>query len=434
MTINKLYLIGNGFDLAHGLKTSYRDFINWCCRKLDAELNKPNCNANFLFDLEDVTRLYNGNPSNYILKGEINDVSDFKKYFDSFKSQTAISLKCIIDDKGAYIIKRISKSNNFFFSMILDSPLDNWGGVEWYYYQKLKAVNDEGIVRLQQEFEIVKSKLQEYLSTQVARTYFKNLKCSIDGLIKFNILPNDIQKKLLNDIIANGDFSSYIAENYKEHPGSHESVARLDDEKIIEILEDDRNLQSRLLWNRGLDNNPLNPETILLLDFNYTSTVELYTDENQNIYMPTIKHLHIHGALKNDKKTIIFGYGDELDPFYKNLEDKNNNRYLLNSKSVGYIKTANYNKLLQFIEAEKYVVYILGHSCATSDRTLLNMIFENQNCISIYPYYHKINDTANDFDDIVMNISRCFNKKTLMRERVVDFSRCVSIDDIIDNE
>jgi len=27
--MNDLYLIGNGFDLAHGLKTSYNDFLLW---------------------------------------------------------------------------------------------------------------------------------------------------------------------------------------------------------------------------------------------------------------------------------------------------------------------------------------------------------------------------------------------------------------------
>ena len=27
--MNRIILIGNGFDLAHGLKTSYADFINW---------------------------------------------------------------------------------------------------------------------------------------------------------------------------------------------------------------------------------------------------------------------------------------------------------------------------------------------------------------------------------------------------------------------
>ena len=27
--MNRLILVGNGFDLAHGLKSSYADFINW---------------------------------------------------------------------------------------------------------------------------------------------------------------------------------------------------------------------------------------------------------------------------------------------------------------------------------------------------------------------------------------------------------------------
>ena len=27
--MNRLVIIGNGFDIAHGFKTSYMDFINW---------------------------------------------------------------------------------------------------------------------------------------------------------------------------------------------------------------------------------------------------------------------------------------------------------------------------------------------------------------------------------------------------------------------
>lgn len=27
--MNRLVIIGNGFDLAHGLKTGYKDFIDW---------------------------------------------------------------------------------------------------------------------------------------------------------------------------------------------------------------------------------------------------------------------------------------------------------------------------------------------------------------------------------------------------------------------
>ena len=35
--MNRLVIIGNGFDMAHGLKTSYMDFINWYWdRRVDA--------------------------------------------------------------------------------------------------------------------------------------------------------------------------------------------------------------------------------------------------------------------------------------------------------------------------------------------------------------------------------------------------------------
>ena len=32
--MNKLIIVGNGFDLAHGLKTSYKDFIEWYLEKI----------------------------------------------------------------------------------------------------------------------------------------------------------------------------------------------------------------------------------------------------------------------------------------------------------------------------------------------------------------------------------------------------------------
>ena len=31
MNMNRIVLIGNGFDLAHGLPTSYQQFVRWYC-------------------------------------------------------------------------------------------------------------------------------------------------------------------------------------------------------------------------------------------------------------------------------------------------------------------------------------------------------------------------------------------------------------------
>ena len=36
--MNRIILVGNGFDLAHGLKTSYADFILWYCERRIKEL------------------------------------------------------------------------------------------------------------------------------------------------------------------------------------------------------------------------------------------------------------------------------------------------------------------------------------------------------------------------------------------------------------
>lgn len=124
------------------------------------------------------------------------------------------------------------------------------------------------------------------------------------------------------------------------------------------------------------------PNHIMLLNFNYTHTADLYCKKS-DIF--TVNQ--IHGDL-NNPKSVIFGYGDELDNNYKTIVDKNENKFLGNIKSIKYLETDNYRKLLSFIESEPYQVLIMGHSCGNSDRTLLNTIFEHKNCVSIKPYFH----------------------------------------------
>ena len=94
---------------------------------------------------------------------------------------------------------------------------------------------------------------------------------------------------------------------------------------------------------------------------------------------------HIHGDL-NNPDSIIFGYGDELDEDYKALLKQSDNECLRNIKSIKYLELGKYRNLLQFIESAPYQVYIMGHSCGNSDRTLLNTLFEHKNCVSIKPY------------------------------------------------
>ena len=88
------------------------------------------------------------------------------------------------------------------------------------------------------------------------------------------------------------------------------------------------------------------------------------------------------------------------------------------------MQNSNYKQLLDFIDTNKFQVVILGHSCGLSDRTLLNTIFEHTNCRSIKVYYHQKDDGSDNYTEIIQNISRHFNKKKLMREKIVNKTLC----------
>ncbi len=163
----------------------------------------------------------------------------------------------------------------------------------------------------------------------------------------------------------------------------------------------------------------LRPDQILFLNFNYTSTADLYLPKGSEF-----KVNHIHGELGNDKNPIIFGYGDELDDDYKEISKLNDNDYLKNIKSIRYLETDNYRKLLSFIDSAPFQIYIMGHSCGNSDRTLLNTLFEHEKCVSIKPFYYEKPDGTDNYIEIIQNISRNFNNMQLMRDRVVNKTYC----------
>ena len=159
------------------------------------------------------------------------------------------------------------------------------------------------------------------------------------------------------------------------------------------------------------------PEHIMLLNFNYTEVADKYG------HLKVASINHIHGDL-NNPDSIIFGYGDELDEDYKYLLKQSDNECLRNIKSIKYLESGKYRNLLQFIESAPYQVYIMGHSCGNSDRTLLNTLFEHKNCVSIKPYYYQKDDGSDNYLEIAQNICRNFTDMKLMRDRVVNKMFC----------
>jgi hypothetical protein len=166
------------------------------------------------------------------------------------------------------------------------------------------------------------------------------------------------------------------------------------------------------------------PDIIMLLSFNYTKTAQQYLMKDKHNFVLN----YIHGKV-DDPRSVIFGYGDEIDDNYKRLQKLNNNECLSNIKTIKYQESVNYRSILSVIESAPYQVCVMGHSCGNSDRTLLNTLFEHKNCISIKPYYYKKNDGTDNYLELVQNISRNFTDMKLMRDRVVNKTYCETLTD-----
>ena len=76
------------------------------------------------------------------------------------------------------------------------------------------------------------------------------------------------------------------------------------------------------------------------------------------------------------------------------------------------------------INAAPYQIYIMGHSCGNSDRTLLNTLFEHENCVSIKPFYYQKDEENDNYSEITQNISRNFTNMQSFRDKVVNKTLC----------
>lgn len=409
--MNRIILIGNGFDLAHGMKTSYNDFLKDFWQNTIMEVQK--CEVGKIFENDDLK--IKNIPALWASGFEY---SVFKESLKTNK--TKIEFKNIFLDK-------ISEK----------AYIQNWVDIENEYYELLKKSFYDGedaeysIKQLNVDFERIKILLEKYLlkiETEFDKTKnnnFPRTRHRIEQKIYSNFNLNDFSQIAFNrkvDIEYNeflNDLREFARHDIKNLPEKKQALrsamgTTTDKEKFKNLM---LHLDAHVLFD-------LTPNQTLFLNFNYTFTEHNYEMPKKMSAWSEEKieeTIHIHGSIyTEDNNPIIFGFGDELDEDYAKIERLNNNDYLDNIKSIRYLDTNNYRRLLEFINSDNYQIFIMGHSCGTSDRTLLNTLFENGNCASIKVFYHKkVNDTDN-FSDLIKNISRNFNDKALMRDRVVN--------------
>ena len=77
----KLFLIGNGFDLAHGIPTSYNDLMNWYIENLMKELQGVKYIDDDFFDIDPKYQIEGGGYAAHSIPDSFSELlnSDFVK-------------------------------------------------------------------------------------------------------------------------------------------------------------------------------------------------------------------------------------------------------------------------------------------------------------------------------------------------------------------
>lgn len=429
--MNRIILIGNGFDLAHGLPTSYSDFIKYYWTNTIKELRckKPIFeNEDFYFGIQNCSSTIER-----VLSGDcIDSLSQIRKDITSYSKSTDMQTRRV----GTYPPRIDFTLKNYFLEKISDHcDQYNWVDIENMYYTILKNICLHGfdteykIDKFHNDFNRIKKSLEEYLISVENKDIDQLIVDEITKKIFSVISIQDLSNSYINDFfkevsskIENFDSQKFNSLNLRYSGFKHLDVQYSDVMNYLKsetIRLDDYSDLNRDIKQKKIADYFIMPDSVLFLNFNYTKTHYNYLFNNIGI-----ESNHIHGKLNNKDYPIIFGYGDELEESYKVIENLNNNKFLENAKSIKYLETDNYRRLLSFIDSAPFQIYVMGHSCGNSDRTLLNKMFEHENCVSIKPFYHIKKDGTDNYSDIIRNISRNFTDKSLMRERVVNKTYC----------
>ncbi len=176
--MNRLVLIGNGFDLSHKLKTSYNDFLFYYLKK---NLNVFFSNLFYedkLIELNSKSSI-NGFPKMETLDDLINVINVLKSKHDS-----NISIKY---------------KSQFFQEIIESFQHKKWVDLENHYFSYLLRMSNassnliDDLSKLNQEFEYLKTELENYLREVVISDR------PIQNPAKFDFLLEDIPHDQLID-------------------------------------------------------------------------------------------------------------------------------------------------------------------------------------------------------------------------------------------
>lgn len=340
-----LLIIGNGFDIAHGLKTSYENFLSDLRNKLQKD------------------------PSDF------DDIVYTKKNKDS----TVLQQRILPHGTSQYKNKLL----HFFYSFSLNY---NWSDVEYNYFKILQNFDNKEFFKktyksdfnynnakeLNDDFKQVKKYLEKYLIQE--QTKFRKID-SVEHL--FSILNND------DTLILNFNYSNTVKEYIKKYSKI----------KLIHIHGELNNPDNPIIF--GFAANDMDTKNLIDRDDN-----ELMRNIKRINYKLTNNELLLNEAMENSERIEVIICGHSCG-----VSDRLILNQIFNHNKVNSIKPFYYNCKEAYIELAININRIMDdYSKENTQERLFKRLHNYPNCHPMIQY-NSSPDEIDKFKSYIENVT-----------------------------
>lgn len=365
----KILLIGNGFDLAHGLPTSYSYFLDFCDKIKEILLFQDFSNDEWKKDI--------------ILNWDI-DNSIKSKLFEEWNTNNNL--------------------NKLFIEIYDNIKINIW--ITYF----LKKRNQLGKNWIDFESEI----------SNVVQAF----ECVRDYTERGKVIPRSgIEGKKVEEVetfidIFEGNDSKKFQLSYFNLNIFNKCIKQmtLDLDSLIRALE--IYISGFINKIEGLQKNDdikdINPDCVL--SFNYSNTYErIYGQSNK------IKYDYIHGKadINNNVETCNLVLG--IDEYLEGHDRDEKLEFLAFKKFYQRIYKSTDSSYMEWIDEIHrnflitYKLYIFGHSLDKTDKDILALLICNDNVQTKIYYHRKSNDDKKELGKLIRDLVRVIGAKELIR-------------------
>ena len=363
----KILLIGNGFDLAHGLPTSYKDFLDFC--KMVRELyTYP------IIDNEyNQKKLIDWNTDKTIKSKLLECYENRKNCFED-----KITTQCKELDELYDCIKE-----NVWINYFLEREKyigENWIDFESEISNVVQAIEtlkgyierDEDVLKIKDTkqqtiiyfLKIAKKSLQDVFNLKRIDSFIEDISIELDKLIR--------------------SLEIYICEFVNE----------------IDINKENDDIKT------------ITPDYVL--SFNYSNTYERIYGQSKEV---TYDYIHGKADIKNNVDTcnLVLGIDEYLE------DDKNDKlEFIAFKKFYQRIYKSTDSTYMKWVEQIKkypevnHNLFIFGHSLDKTDRDILKLLICNDNVTTKIYYYRKNKNDKKELGKLIKNLVRIMGQDELI--------------------